>query len=203
MISMSQVHSIRLLRREGETIAGIARKVGVSRTTVHEKLREGDCSPKMPVKQHKHRMLDDYRAIIEGWLDEDSRNWRKQRHTARRIWQRLRNEYGVRCSESTVRHYVCELKRTRRKPEECFLDLVAHDAQAVGKVALALAVHVFSQAVGDGSPDLAVRPGAQLHGEQRQLAGRVGRVGGRAAVAALVRAYEFAVSGEHAHSGGA
>ncbi|WP_198145549.1 helix-turn-helix domain-containing protein [Olegusella massiliensis] len=77
MISMSQVHSIRLLRREGETIAGIARKVGVSRTTVYEKLREGDCSPKMPVRQHKHRMLDDYRAIIEGWLDEDSRNWRK------------------------------------------------------------------------------------------------------------------------------
>ena len=74
MISMSQVHSIRLLRREGETVAGIARKVGVSRTTVYEKLREGNCSPKMPVKQRKHRMLDDYRASIEGWLDEDSRN---------------------------------------------------------------------------------------------------------------------------------
>lgn len=130
MISMSQVHSIRLLRREGETIAGIARKVGVSRTTVYEKLREGDCSPKMPVKQHKHRMLDDYRSIIEGWLDEDSRNWRKQRHTARRIWQRLRDEYGVRCSESTVRHYVCELKRTRRKTEECFLDLVWRPGEA-------------------------------------------------------------------------
>lgn len=124
MISMSQVHSIRQLRREGETIAGIARKVGVSRTTVYEKLREDDCSPKMPVRQHKHRMLDDYRAVIEGWLDEDSRNWRKQRHTARRIWQRLRDEYGVECSESTVRHYVHEMKMQRGDPGDRFLDLV-------------------------------------------------------------------------------
>lgn len=60
------------------------------------------------------------------------------------------------------------------------------------KVELALTVHVFSQAVGDGRPDLAVRPGAQLHGEQRQLAGGAGRVGGRAAVAAHVHACEFA-----------
>ena len=73
MISMPQVHSIRLQRREGETIAGIARKAGVSRTAAYEKLREGDCSPKMSIKQHKHRVLDDYRTIIEGWLDEELR----------------------------------------------------------------------------------------------------------------------------------
>jgi transposase len=35
---------------------------------------------------------------------------RKQRHTAHRIWQRLRDEYGAEVAESTVRGYVAELR---------------------------------------------------------------------------------------------
>ena len=35
MISMSKVNDIRRMRREGETVASIARKVGVSRDTVY------------------------------------------------------------------------------------------------------------------------------------------------------------------------
>ena len=130
MISMSQVHSIRQMRRDGETVAGIARTLGISRTTVYAKLEEEDLSPEVPVKKHGKRMLDEYRQVIEGWLDEDARNWRKQRHTARRIWQRLRDEFGVECCESTVRHYVCELKRERRSLKENYLDLVWAPAEA-------------------------------------------------------------------------
>ena len=37
-ISMSQVQTIRQLKREGETVAGISRKVGVSRDTVYKYL---------------------------------------------------------------------------------------------------------------------------------------------------------------------
>lgn len=129
MISMSQIHSIRQMRKDGETISGIARDLGISRTTVYAKLEE-DLSPKIPVKTHGKRLLDDYRHIIEGWMDEDAQNWRKQRHTARRIWQRLRDEHGVECCESTVRHYVCELKRERRSLKECYLDLEWAPAEA-------------------------------------------------------------------------
>ena len=35
MISMSQAYSIRQLKKQGETVAGIARKVGVCRNTVY------------------------------------------------------------------------------------------------------------------------------------------------------------------------
>lgn len=130
MISMSQIHSIRQMRRDGETVAGIARSLGISRTTVYAKLEEENLSPKIPVKKRGGRLLDDYRQVIEGWLDEDAKSWRKQRHTARRIWQRLRDEFGVECSESTVRHYVCELKRERRSLKESYLDLVWAPAEA-------------------------------------------------------------------------
>ena len=50
--------------------------------------------------------MDEYQAIIEGYLEEDARNWRKQRHTAKRIYERLHDEHGCEASESTVRHYV-------------------------------------------------------------------------------------------------
>ena len=43
MISMSQTYSIRQLRKSGESISEIARKVGVSRNTVYAKLAAPTC----------------------------------------------------------------------------------------------------------------------------------------------------------------
>ena len=130
MISMSQTYSIRQLRKSGESISEIARKVGVSRNTVYAKLAAPDLSPQMPVKEPREKMLDAHRPVIEGYLDEDEQSWRKQRHTARRIWRRLRDEHGVACSESTVRHYVHDLKAQRRSVAESYLDLVWSPGEA-------------------------------------------------------------------------
>lgn len=43
-ISMSQVQTIRQLKKEGESIAGISHKVGVSRDTVYKYLEKDDFS---------------------------------------------------------------------------------------------------------------------------------------------------------------
>lgn len=107
---MHDVNSIRTPRRRGESIASISRIVGHLEPTVRKYLKAQDLSPVMPKKRDRPSMLDEYRSIIEGWLDEDSKTWRKQHHTARRIWQRLRDERGCTASESTVRHYVARLK---------------------------------------------------------------------------------------------
>lgn len=49
--------------------------------------------------------------MIEGMLAEDRETWHKQRHTATRIHERLRDEYGVEASLSTVtRTVVCFVK---------------------------------------------------------------------------------------------
>ena len=51
MISMTKVNDIRKMRREGESVASIARKVGVCRDTVYKYLAMDDLSPKMPAKR--------------------------------------------------------------------------------------------------------------------------------------------------------
>ena len=47
--------------------------------------------------------------IIRAWLVADREAPRKQRHTARRVWQRLVAEYGAVVAESTVRAYVAQV----------------------------------------------------------------------------------------------
>ena len=54
--------------------------------------------------------------MIEGWLEADRSAPRKQRHTARRVWQRLVEEHGAAVGESTVRRYVAEVRRRREVP---------------------------------------------------------------------------------------
>ena len=132
MISMSKACSIRQLRMEGDSIAEISRKLEVSRDTVYKYLAMDDLSQGPPAPRAKGSVLDRYRPPIESWLDEDGRNWRKQRHTARRIWARLRDGAGADVAESTVRNYVRRIKLERGASREQHLDLdwEPGDAQA-------------------------------------------------------------------------
>lgn len=109
---------------EGSSITEISNILEISRNTVYKYLEAEDLSPQMPVRKSGTSLLDPYRSLIESWLDEDTKNWRKQRHTAKRIWQRLQEEHNLDVSESTVRHYVCRLKKERGGVGEQFLDLV-------------------------------------------------------------------------------
>ncbi len=75
--------------------------------------------------------MDPYRAVIASWLRQDAEMPRKQRHTSRRIWQRLRDEYGATAAESTVRHYVARMRRELQPAAQpVFLDLVFDPAEA-------------------------------------------------------------------------
>ncbi len=51
-----------------------------------------------------------YVDLVRRWLIEDLTAPRKQRHTARRIWQRLVEEEDARVGESTVRNLVARLR---------------------------------------------------------------------------------------------
>ena len=71
MISMPRIQSIRQLRRNGKSIAPIARKVGAGEPTVRKYLEAGDLSPKPPVRKRRASAIDEYVPAIEQWLAED------------------------------------------------------------------------------------------------------------------------------------
>lgn len=70
--------------------------------------------------------IDDYREIVDGWLRADLTAPRKQRHTAKRIFDRLREEHQAEVSYSRVRAYVSVrrgeiLAESSRAPVEVFV----------------------------------------------------------------------------------
>src|SRR5690606_27343613 len=94
----------------------ISRRTGHHRQTIRRDLqaprekRESLAEPRYPV-------LGPYLVIINRWIEEDRRVKPKQQHTARRIYHRLREEYGFTGGESTVREYVRKRKRLMEPPE--------------------------------------------------------------------------------------
>jgi transposase len=102
------------IRREYEfgvgTIKGIARKLGVHRRMVREALT--DAVPKARKSAGRARpRLSPAIPFIDAILESDLRAPRKQRHTARRIYNRLCAENPeIKVAEGTVRAYVREKK---------------------------------------------------------------------------------------------
>jgi transposase len=98
------------IRREYEfgvgTIQGVARKLGVHRRLVREALNDAVPVQRAAQPRPKPR-IDPVAGFIEAILEADRRAPRKQRHTAHRIWERLRQERPE-CpiGEATVRRYV-------------------------------------------------------------------------------------------------
>lgn len=111
----AKVELFEQIRREYEfgigTIQGVAKKFGVHRRMVREAL--GNALPAQRKKpERKRTKLAVAIAFIDRLLESDRKAPRKQRHTARRIHQRIRAELpGCEVAESSVREYVRERKR--------------------------------------------------------------------------------------------
>src|SRR5665811_696650 len=56
-----------------------------------------------------------YLPLVRQWLADDESAPRKQRHTARRIYDRLESEHGFAGAEVTVRQAVARLRGARRE----------------------------------------------------------------------------------------
>jgi hypothetical protein len=45
--------------------------------------------PRKPLAAPARPKVEPWKPVIEAWLEEDKKAPRKQRHSARRVWQRL------------------------------------------------------------------------------------------------------------------
>ena len=101
--------------RDGVSIRELARRFGVHRRDVRQAL-ESAVPPQRKQVVRVAPALDRWKPTIDGWLEADRSAPRKQRHTARRVWQRLIEEHGAEVGESTVRRYVAEVRRRMEVP---------------------------------------------------------------------------------------
>ena len=108
---MEQFEGIRRdARDEGLSIRALADKHKVHRRTVRLALADATPPPRKPPVRLAP-VLGPHVATVRAWLVADKAVHRKQRHTARRVWQRLVEEEGVLVAESSVRALVGELRR--------------------------------------------------------------------------------------------
>ena len=105
---------------EGMSIREVSRVFGLHRDTVRKILAYS--APPGYRRQNPPRRpkLEPFTAVIDRILEDDLRRPRKQRHTAQRIFQRLRDEHGFGGQYTIVKDYVRE---HRRGSQEMFVPL--------------------------------------------------------------------------------
>lgn len=126
---MELYRKVRLACRDGLSARAAARHFGISRESVN-KIMSFSVPPgyrrTAPIRRPK---LDGFTEIIECWLGEDAGRPRKQRHTAKRVFDRLRSEHGFTGGYTIVKDYV---RKHERRGREMFVPLhhAAGHAQA-------------------------------------------------------------------------
>ena len=142
---MPHVNSIKEMAREGQSVAGIARELTIDEKTVRKYLKQEDFSPRPPEQTIRPSRLDPHKPLIDKWIEEDQGRWHKQRHTAKRIHDRLETESpGYDCAYNAVQRYVKDRLRAQRAlrasqelvwhPGESQCDFGEADFRELGKV---------------------------------------------------------------------
>ncbi len=122
-IPMPIQQDIRRRDRQGVPHARIARELGVDRGTVAKYARQEDCSPRPRKDRRYGRKTDAFEHVIDRWLEADRMMPRKQRHTAKRVYDRLVAEHGFDGSYSGVRRYVKAWREANREASDGYLRL--------------------------------------------------------------------------------
>jgi transposase len=106
---------VRLACRDGMSERAASRYFGISRDSV-KKIMSFSVPPgyrrTAPIRRPK---LDGFTEIIDGWLLEDQGRNRKQRHTAKKVLERLRDKHGFTGGYTIIKDYMREHERRGRE----------------------------------------------------------------------------------------
>jgi transposase len=143
MLAMAEIKYIKHLReKKGESIQAISDTLGIDWRTAKKYADCDDFNLVVPQKRKRSRpVMGPYETIVDAWLLADRKLPRKQRHTAKRIYDRLIQEYDFKGGERTVREYVALRKQQLGQEGEIFAQLshpVCHSQADFGQF------HAFS-----------------------------------------------------------
>ncbi len=120
MLTVDEYIRIRIAHRDGMSIRQIARRYGHSRRKVRQVLEEAEPRHYTLQRERPAPRLGPYKPWIEQILADDEHAPVKQRHTAAKLYRRLRDEQGYLGGYDQVRRYVGKHRRDR---QETFLPL--------------------------------------------------------------------------------
>jgi transposase len=133
----SRVELFEKIRRDHEfaglSTRALARRYGVHRRTVRQALDAAVPPERKPPEGRPAPALGGWREWIDQILIADRDAPRKQRHTAKRIRDRLAQEHGVVVAESTMRDHVRKRRRELGLAAEAFCEQV-HDPGVTAEV---------------------------------------------------------------------
>ena len=112
---------------EGKSRRAVAREFGLARQTVGKMLAYSlppGYRRQQPVRRPK---LGPWQGVIDAILEEDQRRPRKQRHTAKRIFERLRAEHDFTGGYTIVKDYV---RQSKLSGQEMFVPLTHAPGEA-------------------------------------------------------------------------
>ena len=133
IVEVDLYYQIRTLYNEGESIRSIAKRLGISRQTV-KKYCEGNTHPDVRKSYNRTSSVitDDIEHFILDCFEQDKReNLSKQKHTAKRIYDRLVYEKGFQGSYSTIRDAVKAFRAEASVPSQADIPLEYEPGDAI------------------------------------------------------------------------
>ena len=100
----------RAVRVEGRSQREVARDYGLARKTVRKMLEYAEPPGYQRQKPVRRPKLGPWQGVIDAILEDDKQRPRKQRHTAKRIFDRLRTEHAFGGGYTIVKDYVRDKK---------------------------------------------------------------------------------------------
>ena len=91
---------------DGRSQREVAREFGISRKTIQKMLRYAVPPGYERQQVVKRPKLGPWLGTIDAILEDDKKRPAKQRHTAKRIFERLKQEYGFSGGYTIVKDYV-------------------------------------------------------------------------------------------------
>lgn len=90
MLTLNQIDEIKARQRQGYGPVEISERLGINRKTASRYLNRDDFNIGSSEKVVLPSKLNYWKPEINSWLEEDRKNRYKQRHTAKRVYDRLK-----------------------------------------------------------------------------------------------------------------